>query len=57
MRRTPPRDRLSSDDIMAAAREAGYLEPRTYLKDELIYVPPWLAARLVECGAIELVTP
>lgn len=48
-------DRLSSDDIMAAAMEAGYLEPRTYLKDELIYVPLWLGDILAAYGVIELV--
>jgi len=54
MRRTPPSG-LSSDDIMAVAREAGYLEPRTYRKDELIWTPPWLANIFVRYGIIELV--
>jgi hypothetical protein len=29
--------------------------PRTYKKDDLVFVPPWLANILVAAGAIELV--
>jgi hypothetical protein len=54
MRRAPSSG-LSSDDILSAAASAGYLEPRTYLKNELIYVPAWLGDILAAYGVIELV--
>jgi hypothetical protein len=45
---------LSPADVLSAASEAGFQVPRTYKKDDLVFVPPWLANILVAAGAIEL---
>ena len=46
---------LSPADVLSAASEAGFQVPRTYKKDDLVFVPLWLADVLVASGAIELV--
>ena len=46
---------LSPADVLSAASEAGFQVPRTYKKDDLVFVPPWLGDILAAYGVIELV--
>ena len=46
---------MSSDDIILAAIEDGYLENRNIKKGDEVNVPRWLAEILMKSGAFELV--